>query len=250
MGDNCEKRNGLSIRKIAKFAKTDFARFRGLARWAALVCSFGVLIRVRLIVILAFLTLFFLAACGLALLYGLFLALFRKGRRKRGAWIVLAAPMVAVLGAVGLAFLDARQQGWAGPGEKATAAALGFNDAAGYAAHQKQQAERIAATERRIADRWAAEQAEAEARLRLYGGHCLHPWDGSHLGFVVAVKAVLRDPDSFEHIATRTMPVDAAGKNVIFMDYRARNGFGGMIGATAVGSFDNATCDAVVEAVE
>ena len=73
----------------------------------------------------------------------------------------------------------------------------------------------------------AAEAAEAAAK-RQSGFHCLSPWDGSHRELVTALKATLRDPDSFEHIETRITPVNDKGFHVLTMNYRARNGFGGM----------------------
>lgn len=87
-------------------------------------------------------------------------------------------------------------------------------------------------------DRSAATAANREA-----GFHCLSGWDGSHPGFVENVKAQLREPSSFEHIETRVTP-NKEGKHAIIMEYRARNGFGGMNVGTAIGAFDNATCQA------
>lgn len=60
------------------------------------------------------------------------------------------------------------------------------------------------------------------------GFDCLSKWDGSHRKLVDELKRSLRDPDSFKHIETRLAPTKVGGKFLLFMDYRARNGFGGM----------------------
>lgn len=94
------------------------------------------------------------------------------------------------------------------------------------------------------------EKVAAAAELRRKGFHCLSSWDGSHSDFKAAIKAVMRDPDSFEHMETRVTPADAKGQHAIFMTYRARNGFGGMNVGTASGTFSGADCVASVIAVE
>lgn len=91
----------------------------------------------------------------------------------------------------------------------------------------------------------AAEAAEDKRK----GFHCLSDWDGSSSSFVAAVKDQLRDPDSFEVVDTRIAPVEN-GRHAIFMTYRAKNGFGGMNKAMAVGFLDHETCDATVTSVE
>ena len=42
------------------------------------------------------------------------------------------------------------------------------------------------------------------------------------------VRQSLRDPDSFEHIRSRATSVDENGLQHILIEFRARNGFGGM----------------------
>jgi len=86
----------------------------------------------------------------------------------------------------------------------------------------------------------AAQQAEAQEERRK-GFHCLSKWDGSHREFKQAVTKNLRDPDSFEHIETRVTPVKD-GKHRIIMEYRARNGFGGMVVGQATGAYANSDC--------
>lgn len=51
-------------------------------------------------------------------------------------------------------------------------------------------------------------------------------WDGSHHGLKRLVKNAMRDPKSFEHI--NTSYVDMGSYLIVTMNYRGRNGFGGM----------------------
>lgn len=90
----------------------------------------------------------------------------------------------------------------------------------------------------------AKEVAAAEDRRK--GMHCLSQWDGSNNSFVEQVKAGLRDPESFEHVETRITPVDKDGEHTIFMQYRAKNGFGGMNNPTATGIVRQSDCSARV----
>ena len=84
-------------------------------------------------------------------------------------------------------------------------------------------------------------QSNAElAEDRQQGFHCLSAWDGSHADVVALTKGALREPDSFEHISTRVTPVDEDGLHRFIMEYRARNGFGGMNVAASTGSYINA----------
>ena len=77
------------------------------------------------------------------------------------------------------------------------------------------------------------------AEDRQKGFHCLSAWDGSHGEVVSLVKSSLREPDSFEHISTRVGEVDETGLHTFTMEYRARNGFGGMNVITSTGSYAN-----------
>ena len=98
----------------------------------------------------------------------------------------------------------------------------------------------------------AAQQASEQvanaksAEDRLKGFHCLSAWDGSSSSLVRQVKAQLRDPDSFEHDETKITPRDVKGQHLVTMRYRAKNGFGGMNVATAVGVVDGGTCEATL----
>ena len=89
------------------------------------------------------------------------------------------------------------------------------------------------------------EQTPYEAQERYKGFHCLSGWDGAHPGLKRAVKAALRDPDSFEHAETRVTPADVNGRHRITMTYRARNGFGGMNVTTAHGTYGTRDCQDV-----
>lgn len=84
------------------------------------------------------------------------------------------------------------------------------------------------------------EKAEDERK----GFHCLSPWDGNHDGLEALIRGQLKDPDSMETIETRITPVDANGNHQVFLRYRARNSFGGMVESQAIGSVDNDTCEA------
>lgn len=82
---------------------------------------------------------------------------------------------------------------------------------------------------------------EQKAEDRQKGFHCLSAWDGSHREVVRRVERRLRDPDSFEHIETKITP-NQNGKHRLIMEYRARNGFGGMTVGTAVATIANSDC--------
>lgn len=89
---------------------------------------------------------------------------------------------------------------------------------------------------------WAAHKSAAAAEEKRQGFHCLSQWDGAHSSLKRAVKDSMRDPDSFEHIETRITPVSDEGTHVLFMEYRAKNGFGGMNIGTARAIIDNDDC--------
>lgn len=97
------------------------------------------------------------------------------------------------------------------------------------------------------------EQLEAEAKQaeqnREQGYHCLSGWDGSLPGLKEAVKAQLRDPDSFEHIETIIAPKGSDDRHEVMMKYRARNGFGGMTVEYAKASASNFDCSVRLEPI-
>jgi hypothetical protein len=56
---------------------------------------------------------------------------------------------------------------------------------------------------------------------------CFSLWDGSHRGVEKLLKKNLRDPSSYEHIETR-FGEDGPDHLKVYLEYRSRNGFGGM----------------------
>lgn len=77
------------------------------------------------------------------------------------------------------------------------------------------------------------------------GVHCLSSWDGSDSALVAKVKEQLRDPSSFEHVRTSITAVDDNGLHTVLMEYRARNGFGGLNDEYASGHIRNSDCSLV-----
>lgn len=71
----------------------------------------------------------------------------------------------------------------------------------------------------------AGTKARIEAD-RKAGKHCLS--GGQHPQLVEWIKETLRNPDTFEHIATTISPRDSHGEHLLTMRFRAQNGFGGM----------------------
>lgn len=91
-----------------------------------------------------------------------------------------------------------------------------------------------------------AAQAAAKAEEKKKGFHCLSGWDGSHPQLVETVKSNLRDPDSFEHVETKVTPTAPNGNHILFMKYRARNGFGGMNVNQAGATMKNDDCTIIL----
>lgn len=217
---------------------------------------------------------------------GLFLALFKRGRRRFGLLILGLGFAVMLLFSGSFLDQQARANGWDSYADKTAAESQGFTtpaewqpikaardaerqamlDAARKAAEARRaeeetrqaaeqaerdrQAEETAAQER--AER-AAEQARAaqdEAARRRAGFHCLSSWDGAHSDFKRAAKAQMRNPASFEHIETRITPVDQDGRHVAIMTYRAENGFGGMTIGTARASIKSSDCSFAILSLE
>ena len=92
-------------------------------------------------------------------------------------------------------------------------------------------------------------RAAEEAEERRKGFHCLSTWDGHHDGLEELVKNQLNDPSSMEPHETRIAPVNELGQHTIFMDFGARNAFGGVVRNTATGWVDNETCEATLLAI-
>lgn len=125
--------------------------------------------------------------------------------------------------------------------DEADAAAKAERDR--VAAQQRQNREAAAAETQRVAQgAKAAEQAEEKRK----GFHCLSAWDGSQRAVIDWTKENLNDPGSFEHDETRIAPVDAEGNHTVIMDYRAKNGFGGVVRGAVMATINGSTC-ALVE---
>lgn len=86
---------------------------------------------------------------------------------------------------------------------------------------------------------------EANKKRKERVEQCFSAWDGSHRGVVDVLMAGLRDPDSYEHISTRYGD-DGENHISVRMNYRARNGFGGMNIGEVVARAHIDKCDEVV----
>lgn len=224
-------------------------------------------------------TLIFFAIVG----YGIFLAIFKKGRRKKGLYVILGAVVSFALisGILTQNYSEdlAAEKGFESAAEMSEAKSEGISDSEEWAlkrdkiryererareadkAEQERLEAKAKAEEERLEAEARAEQkrleAEAKAKAeaekqekRLKGFHCLSAWDGSHTDFKRRVKNAMRNPSSFEHMETRIAPVSEDGQHILIMTYRAENGFGGMNVGRATGLVDNATCAATVISVE
>lgn len=68
---------------------------------------------------------------------------------------------------------------------------------------------------------------------------CFSSWSGLPDGMPEAINGELRDPDSFERMATiLTSTLNKHGRVGFDVQFRARNGFGGMTTGDAVGEID------------
>jgi hypothetical protein len=94
----------------------------------------------------------------------------------------------------------------------------------------------------------AAEKAERErlayekSENRRKGFHCLSGWDGSHSQVTQWLKKNLKDPKSYEHIETRVLPVNDKGLHFAFVQYRAKNSFGGYVIGNVSATYKNSDC--------
>ncbi len=204
----------------------------------------------------------------LAFFTGVFYAVFKRGKRRLGVLTIVVSLVIFVVSLTPVADESAQQAGYVDFSDQRAAETAGFDNSASWIAHrQKVEQERLAelaalaasekaaleaeAARAKVADEAAAalraqERASADAEAaetQKYGHHCLSIWDGSHPDVVRQVKRLLNDPDSFEHDGTSTWPVNAEGDNTVLMQFRARNGFGGMVKGRATGTFDNASCE-------
>ena len=97
-----------------------------------------------------------------------------------------------------------------------------------------------------------AVQAEEalEAEERKSGMHCLSALDGDHDGLNDLVKDQLTDPGSLETVSTKVSPADDSGKNGLFMDFTAKNAFGGRVRYMARAVMDNESCEATLVTID
>jgi hypothetical protein len=154
-----------------------------------------------------------------AVLYGgwnLVLSAFSKGRRGRvfGRFCVSLVVVIA-LGSVGM-FLDEQR--------------LVQLQAENPVEYQRVMAAKAAEQRQSEEQRRVREEAQRQAELdqQKSGQHCLSGGNGSQRRLVGVVKQNLRNPSSFEHVATRITPRNEHGEHGVVMQYRAENGFGGM----------------------
>ncbi len=96
----------------------------------------------------------------------------------------------------------------------------------------------------------ATEKAEKTAQNKIKGFHCLNEWSGAHPDVVKNVEYQMKDPDSFEHIETKITPVDKSGSHQLYMKYRAKNSFGGMVIGLATATITNSDCSAIILSIE
>jgi hypothetical protein len=64
-------------------------------------------------------------------------------------------------------------------------------------------------------------------------------WNGSHINTVIAIKEMMNDPNSFEHVNTDVWESGDTGF-LIKMTYRGKNAFGGVITNTIISRVDTA----------
>ena len=90
-------------------------------------------------------------------------------------------------------------------------------------------------------DEEKAASAVQEAEDKRQGFHCLNKNTGRHWDMESLIKQSLKDPDSFEEVDTLVGDVEN-GEHLIWVDYRARNSFGGMVSGSASAYVDTETC--------
>lgn len=118
--------------------------------------------------------------------------------------------------------------------------------AAEQALREQERARERAVKAKREAEKEAAhQQAKAEKAAKEAQFKCLNAWNGEMFTFVRAIKDGLRDPDSFELVNSYASPVKSNGLQIIRMEFRARNGFGGMNVESASGLVKNSDCELI-----
>lgn len=103
-----------------------------------------------------------------------------------------------------------------------------------------------------ITDNPTEAELEQERQDRIQGLHCLSGLDGHHFEFKKQVIVNLNDPGSFRSVQTRISTVDkmidspSYGQHIIFMEFTAKNAFGGRVSNTARGTVNPDTCEAAL----
>jgi len=116
----------------------------------------------------------------------------------------------------------------------------------------KREEEKRIAEQKKIEEELAKEKllAEQKAEEKRKGFHCLSSWDGSHRAVANWTKKQLREPKSFKHINTLVWPVDTQGNHQLVMQYKAKNGFGGMTSGVVKAFYSNSDCGATIKSID
>ena len=92
----------------------------------------------------------------------------------------------------------------------------------------------------------SAKALEERARRNLVehpdGRHCLDPATGMHPGVTAYARARVRDPASFEHVATELAPVNLDGQHLLNLTYRTRSQNGGTRQVSETFVMQNSDC--------
>ena len=73
---------------------------------------------------------------------------------------------------------------------------------------------------------------------------CLSAWDGSYPNLKRYTKKILKDPKSFEHDKTVITPI-VNDEQTVYMTYRAKNGFGGVVVERIGAKIKNSDCSLI-----
>lgn len=72
--------------------------------------------------------------------------------------------------------------------------------------------------------------------------YCLEHWGDSNPSMIARVMQHLREPDSFEPVGAKVVPMGDDEHHAYALKYRARNGFGGMTVEVATAAIRNTDC--------
>jgi hypothetical protein len=73
---------------------------------------------------------------------------------------------------------------------------------------------------------------------------CLSVWDGSYSDLKRYTKKILKDPKSFEHDTTVITPI-VNDEQTVYMTYRAKNSFGGVVVDRIGAKIKNSDCSLI-----